>query len=37
VYIRDAGQGLLIKTQQATALAPGDHVEAIGFPAATMS
>ncbi len=33
VYIRDGEQGLLVETQQAMALQPGDQVEALGFPA----
>jgi signal transduction histidine kinase/CheY-like chemotaxis protein len=32
-YIRDGGQGILVLTQQATALEPGDQVEVAGFPA----
>jgi len=32
-YMRDGEQGLLVRTQQATALEPGDHVEVAGFPA----
>jgi len=32
-YIRDGEQGILVLTQQATALEPGDQVEVAGFPA----
>jgi signal transduction histidine kinase/CheY-like chemotaxis protein len=32
-YIRDGEQGLLVQTQQDTALKPGDQVEVAGFPA----
>jgi signal transduction histidine kinase/CheY-like chemotaxis protein len=33
LYIRDGGQGLMVRTQRTLALKPGDQVEAIGFPA----
>ena len=33
LYIRDSGQGLIVLTQQATGLEPGDQVEVTGFPA----
>lgn len=34
LWIRDATQGLLIKTSQGGTLQPGDEVEALGFPSA---
>jgi signal transduction histidine kinase len=32
VFIKDAGQGLWVRTRQRTPLVPGDDVEVIGFP-----
>jgi len=33
IYLRDRTDDLLVRTDQVTALSPGDEVEAIGFPA----
>jgi PAS domain S-box-containing protein len=33
LYIEDQSEGLYVETRQAGALAPGDHVEVLGFPA----
>jgi signal transduction histidine kinase len=33
LFLRDAGNGLLVRTRQTGAVTPGDVVEAIGFPA----
>ncbi len=33
IYLRDRTDDLLVRTDHATALAPGDEIDAIGFPA----